>query len=196
MNRFACASTCVLSLLALARAATAQCGCGSTNFNCTVSTGDTVCITPTFNATTGKWDISIAATIDNSNNVISVTIEANTDETAVGEVALPPFHVHNQDCIPPHNETAIEDAFSITLRFDDPVTWDQGILPFNIHTPPTTAPPGSATTTSGPSSRAGAPATSPCSTATRATPPSSPRAATTASPPSPPAAANSSATTS
>lgn len=84
MTRTACAAV----LFACARLASAQCSCASTNFSCSISGGDTVCITPTLNGGTGKWDITISATGDGGNNLIEVSILATVDETAVGAVSI------------------------------------------------------------------------------------------------------------
>ena len=47
---------------------------------------------------------------------------------AVGEV---PFHLHDEDCLPANGGAITPGAFSVTLYFYGPVTWDSG-FPFNI----------------------------------------------------------------
>jgi len=72
------------------------------------------------------WDADVRV---NGTDLSPKPFYANTG--LVGGVGEVPFAAHDDDCIPPNGGTAVSGAFSVTLRFYGPVTWDAG-FPFII----------------------------------------------------------------
>lgn len=90
---------------------------------------------------TGPGQVIINALDDGGTWLTEALLEVESEELdpqphysntgLVGGVGLVPFATHDLDCIPEHGGPAAAFAFTVTLAFYGPVTWDSG-FPFTV----------------------------------------------------------------